>query len=201
MRLTPIDIAHKTFDKKMFGLDPEQVADFLQQIAGAMETLIQERNALKEAAREKDITIAEYKDRDKGLRDTITTASQMSERLRQDAEREAKLIVADATQKSEIITRDSRDSLKKMYTEITELKRMRMQFEASLKALAQAHLTLLEQGEKYMPQMQLPNYEMVGAGAGQTTTGAGGGTPGAGQGGNGGGAPARSTTISPLSAG
>ena len=191
MRITPIDIAHKTFGKKMFGLDAEEVADFLSQIAAAMETLIQERNALKEAAREKDLSIAEYKDRDKVLKDTITTASQMSERLRQDAEREAKLIIVDAQQKSEIITRDSRDSLKKMYQEVTDLKRMRMQFEASLKALAQAHLTLLEQGEKYMPQMQLPTYNMNeaaigGAGTtGTTTTGA----------------PARSTSVSPLTAG
>lgn len=157
MRITPIDIAHKNFGKKMFGLDSEEVMDFLQQIATQMETLIHERNSLKEALRERDLANAEYKERDKVLKDTINTASQMADRLRQDAEREAKLIIVDAQQKSEMIVRDSRDSLKKMYQEMTELKRARMQFEANLKALAQAHLTLLEQGEKYMPQMQLPN--------------------------------------------
>lgn len=156
MKITPIDIAHRTFDKKMFGLDPEQVADFLQQIASTMETLTQERNTLRETLRERDLAIAEFKDRDKVLKDTIATASQMAERCRQDADREAKLILADAQQKAEMITRDSRDSLKKMYQEVTDLKRIRMQFEANLKALAQAHLGLLEQGEKYMPQMQLP---------------------------------------------
>lgn len=200
MRLTPIDIAHKTFGKKMFGLDPDEVADFLQQIASAMEALVQERNTLKEAAREKDLTLADYKDRDKVLKDTIATASQMSERLRQDAEREAKLIVADAQQKSEIITRDSRDSLKKMYQEVADLKRVRMQFEASLKALAQAHLTLLEQGEKYMPQMQMPSYQMTEQAP--ATTGAG--TPNAGNGtgpANYGLPSTRSTSISPLTAG
>ena len=81
----------------------------------------------------------------------------MAERLRGDAEREAKLIIADAQQKGEMVTRDSRDSLKKMYQEIADLKRVRMQFEANLKALAQAHLSLLEQGERYMPSMQLPD--------------------------------------------
>jgi cell division initiation protein len=54
------------------------------------------------------------------------------------------------------LTRDARDSLKKMYQEISDLKRTRMQFEANLKALAQAHLSLLEQGEKFMPQIGLP---------------------------------------------
>jgi cell division initiation protein len=31
---------------------------------------------------------------------------------------------------------------------------MRLQFEANLKALAQAHLALIDQGEKYIPQVQ-----------------------------------------------
>lgn len=163
MRITPIDIAHKSFGKKMFGLDPEEVTDFLAQVASAMESLIQERNSLKEAMREKELNLAEYKERDKVLKDTIATASQMAERMRQDSEREAKLVLIDAQQKAEIITRDSRDSLKKMYQEIADLKRVRMQFEANLKALAQAHLTLVEQGEKYMPQMQLPEHNLSDA--------------------------------------
>ncbi|MEK2644099.1 DivIVA domain-containing protein [Bdellovibrio sp. BCCA] len=181
MRITPIDIAHKSFGKKMMGLDADEVMDFLQQIASQMESLIQERNSLKEAIREKELSLMEYKERDQVLKETIATATQMAERLRQDADREAKLIIADAQQKAEIITRDSRDSLKKMYQEVTELKRARMQFEANLKALAQAHLSLLEQGEKYMPQMQLPGHNIVN--------------------GNGNGAtPARSSNVSPLSA-
>lgn len=164
MRITPIDIAHKSFSsKKVLGLDPAEVTDFLELIAAQMEVLIQERNALKEAVREKDLALMEYKERDQVLKETITAASQMSERMRQDAEREAKLIIVDAQQKAEIITRDSRDSLKKMYQEVTELKRTRMQFEANLKALAQAHLSLLEQGEKYMPQMHLPDHTMIHA--------------------------------------
>lgn len=161
MKITPIDIAHRSFNKKMMGLDPEEVMDFLQQVAAQMEALIQERNALKEAGREKELSLLEFKERDHVLKETIATATKMADRLRQDAEREAKLIITDAQQKSEIITRDSRDSLKKMYQEVTDLKRMRMQFEANLKALAQAHLGLLEQGEKYMPQMQLPNLNIA----------------------------------------
>jgi cell division initiation protein len=161
MKITPIDIAHRSFAKKMMGLDSEEVMDFLQQIAAQMEALIQERNTLKESIREKELSLMEYRERDQILKETIATASQMAERLRQDAEREAKLIITDAQQKAEIITRDSRDSLKKMYQEVTDLKRVRMQFEANLKALAQAHLGLLEQGEKYMPHMQLPNYNIA----------------------------------------
>lgn len=178
MKITPIDIVHKSFAKKMLGVDADEVNEFMTQIASQMEALIQERNMLKEALREKDLNLLEYKERDQVLKSTIATATQMTERLRQDAEREARLIIADANQKAEIIMRDSRDSLKKMYQEVTDLKRARMQFEANLKALVQAHLTLLDQGEKYMPQMQLPNHNITSSS------------------GNG-----KSTEISPLSAG
>lgn len=170
MRITPIDIIHKSFSKKMMGIDSTEVMEFLTQVASQMEALIHERNSMRETLREKELSLLEYKERDQVLKSTIATATQMTERLRQDAEREAKLIIADANQKAEIIMRDSRDSLKKMYQEITDLKRARMQFEANLKALVQAHLSLLDQSDKYMPQMHLPNLNMT-ASAGEKSTG------------------------------
>lgn len=157
MKITPIDIVHKSFNKKMFGLDEAEVLQFLQDISTQLEELIVERNSLKEAIRNKEIQLNEYKERDQVLKSTIATASQMSERIRQDAEREGKLITMEAQQKAETITRDARESLKNLYLEMAELKRSRMQFEANLKALAQAHITLLEQGEKFMPEIGLPN--------------------------------------------
>jgi cell division initiation protein len=157
MKITPVDLAHKTFNKKMFGLDEAEVTDFLSQIATQMEELILERNNLREKVREKDIALADLREKDQVLKSTIATASQMSDRLRQDTEREAKLILADAQQKAEMITRDARESLKKTYQEISDLKKIRLQFEANLKALTQAHLSLLEQGEKFMPQIGLNN--------------------------------------------
>lgn len=150
MKITPIDIAHKTFSKKMFGLDEDEVLEFMQDVASQLENVMHERNTLKESLRDKELALAEYKERDQALKNTIATASQMSERLRQDSERESRLILADAQQKAEIITRDARDSLRKAYQEISDLKRARLQFETNLRALAQAHITLLDQGDRFM---------------------------------------------------
>ncbi len=155
MKITPIDVSHKKFNKKMFGVDEAEVTDFLNSVSSQLEQVIHERNSLREALREKEISLHELKERDQVLKNTIATASQMSEKMRQDSEREAKLIIADAQQKAEVLIRDSRDSLKKIYQEIADLKRVRMQFEANLRALAQAHLGLLEQGEKYVPPLNL----------------------------------------------
>lgn len=160
MKLTPTDVRHRQFSKGLFGLDEEQVLEFLQIVASEMESLIQEKNALKEALREREVAINDMRERDKTLQTTIQTASSMSEKIRSDAEREAKLIIADAQQKAEIITRDSRDSLKKVYQDITDMKRARLQFEANLKAMVQAHLTLLEQGERLLPNAHLPHIDL-----------------------------------------
>ncbi len=160
MKHYPAEIAHKKFEKKMMGYDPDDVADYLIVVAAQIEALLQERNAYQKALKEKELSLHEYKDRDHVLKATITSASQMAEKMRSDAEREAKLILNDAQQKAEIITRDAKDSLKKVYQEVADLKKARMQFEANLKAMAQAHLSLLEQGESFMPRMRYPDLEM-----------------------------------------
>lgn len=151
MKIAPIDIAHKTFSRKMMGLDTDEVMDFLRGVADELESVIRERNSLREALREKEMAIVEYKERDELLKSTITTATKMSEKMHIDAEREARLIINDANQKAEMIIRDARDSLKKIYQEITDLKRIRLQFENNMRALMQSHLTMLDQGQKVMP--------------------------------------------------
>ena len=160
MKHYPAEIANKTFERKMMGYDPDEVADFLSVIAAQMDALLQERNALAEAIKEKKITILEYKDRDQVLKATLTSASQMAEKMRNDAERESALIINDANQKAELITRDAKDSLKKVFSEIADLKRTRMQFEVNLKAMVHAHLSLLDQGQQFMPKMTLPEMDM-----------------------------------------
>lgn len=155
MKIAPIDIAHKNFARKMMGIDQEEVTDFLRQIAEEMEALIRDRNTLREQVREKELAILEYRERDELLKNTITTATRMSDKIQQDAEREARLILNDAKQQSEMIVRDARDSLKKMFQEIADLKKVRMQYENNLRALVQAHLTMMEQGHKIMPDPEV----------------------------------------------
>jgi len=161
MKHYPSEIAHKTFERKMMGYDQDEVSDFLTIVAAQLDALLQERNALREAIKEKELTVLEYKDRDQVLKASISSASLLAEKMRGDAERESKLIINDAQQKAELITRDAKDSLKKVYTEIAELKKTRMQFEANLKAMVQAHLSLLDQGQQFMPKMSLPDMDMA----------------------------------------
>ena len=158
MRIAPIDVAHKHFARKMMGYDADEVGEFLRDVADQMEELVRERNSLKEQMRERELAIHEYKMRDETLRATITTATKMSEQIRQDAEREGKLIVNDANQKAEMIVRDARDSLKRIYQEIADSKRMRLQFDVSMRSLIHAHLAMLDQGHMMVPDPSIPQH-------------------------------------------
>ena len=155
MKIAPIDIAHKSFTRKMMGLDQNEVMDFLRQIADEMEALIRDRNNLREQLREKDLAIIEFRERDELLKNTITTATRMSEKMQQDAERETRLILNDAKQQAEMIVRDARDSLKKIFQEINDLKRIRMQYENNIRTIVQSHLQMIDQGQKIMPDPEL----------------------------------------------
>ncbi len=155
MKIAPIDIAHKTFARKVMGVDADEVNDFMRDVADQMEEVIRERNSLKEALRQKEMTLSDYKERDHALQSTITTAAKMSDGIRADAEREARLIIGDAQQKSDMILKDSRDQLKRVYQEIADLKRLRMQFEVNLRTICQSHISIIDQSHMSVPDPQI----------------------------------------------
>ena len=97
----------------------------------------------------------DFREREETLKQTLQTASQMSERMKSEAEREADLIVKEARQRGEMIIKEARDSLRKMYQDINDLKKARMQFEAGLKSLVKAHLAMMEQGHSVVPDPEI----------------------------------------------
>ena len=153
MKLAPVDVTHKSFGNKVWGFNPEEVQSFLRDVADQMEDLIRERNSLKEALREKDLSIHDYKQRDETLKATITTATKMAEQVRMDAEREARLVIQDAQQRGDLIMKDARDQLRRTYQEIADLKRLRLQFETTMKSLLYAHQQMIDQANAILPDL------------------------------------------------
>ena len=152
MRIIPKDIAHKTFNKKMLGYSVEEVLEFLQTVAHEVEALVRENNNLKENLRDKEMQALKHKEQGETLKNTIETAQKMSQKIREESDREGKLIINDAQQKADFIIRDARESLKRIYYEIGELKRTKVQIEANLRALLQAHLQLLNEQISVLPE-------------------------------------------------
>ena len=162
MRVAPIDIAHKTFGRKIYGLDTEEVYDFLRDVADEFETLSRQHEQLEEKLKNNEVSLDEYKKREETLKQTLQTASQMSERMKAEAQRESDLIIREARQRADIIIKEARESLRNMYQDVNDLKKSRMQFEAGLKSLVKAHLAMIDQGHTVVPDPSIkePNMEV-----------------------------------------
>ena len=108
--LTPLDVRKKRgdFRKVVRGYDAAAVDDFLETVAGRMEELVREQNAM--AARVDSMTdaIAAYRDRERAMNEALVSAQQLREDVREQAAREADLVLREARAEAERIVGEAR---------------------------------------------------------------------------------------------
>ena len=144
MKITPLDIQQQQFKGKLIGgLDPEDVDAFLQTVAQQMEDLVRENSELKEQQRRAAQDLEEMAQRETQLRETMLAAQKITEEMKNNARKEATLIVSEAELKAERIVADAENSLNQLNGQIQELKRQRFQFETSLRSLLESHGKML----------------------------------------------------------
>ena len=149
MNITPLDIQQQQFKGKMLGgLDPNDVDAFLQIVAAEMETLIRENTELKEQGRKVALQLEELTQREVTLRETMLAAQKISEEMKANAQKEARLIVSEAELKGERIVADAENRLLQLQNQIHDTRRQKTQFESNLKSLLEAHLKLLSLDEQ-----------------------------------------------------
>jgi len=139
MKISPLDIQQQQFKGKMVGgLDPNDVDAFLQTVASEMEGLIRENNDLKEHQARLNREMCDMSEKEKDLRETMLAAQRITEDMKTNAHKEAGLIVSEAELKAERIVADAEKRLVEIKVRIEEMRRQKIQFEASLKALLES---------------------------------------------------------------
>ena len=148
MRLTPLDIRKQEFKKAMRGLDGDEVHAFLATIADEYEAAINDNKALRERLLELDDKVQEYRNMEKTLRDTLLTAERVTVEAKDNARREAELIVKEAQIEAEKAVRDVRNTAMNLRQEIQTLKQQKDGYLSRLKALIESHMKFVETAEK-----------------------------------------------------
>lgn len=149
MKITPLDIQQQQFKGKMLGgLDPEDVDAFLQSIASEMENLLRENNELKEQQARHNREMAEMGEKEKDLRETMLAAQRITEEMKANAQKEASLLVSEAELRAERIVMDAERQLGDLKARIEEVRRQKVQFEISLKALLDSYARQLSGDEQ-----------------------------------------------------
>jgi cell division initiation protein len=144
MKITPLDIQQKRFARAVRGYDRDEVEAFLSLAAGAFEDLIKEVHALREDAQRKDDEIAGHRGRERALQETLVTAQRASEEIRESARREGEITIAEAELQAEKIVQGAHQRFVRIVDDIQEMKRLRVQFEASIRALVEGHGKLID---------------------------------------------------------
>lgn len=143
MNVTPLDIKQKQFKLGFRGFDIKEVDGFLEEITETLEELIRDREELKEAKAKLESQVEMYQQSERGLRDTLVAAQQMTGEMKASAEKEAQMKVREAEMEAEQILRTARGELARTQEEIAELKRIRERFKLKIKGVIEDHLKML----------------------------------------------------------
>lgn len=144
MRITPLDIQQKQFPIRFRGFDVEEVYAFLEIIREEMENLLRENASLKEQIQRLESQLKEYRDMETTLRETLMTAQQMVEEYRNNARKQAELMIKEAELKAEQMIRDAQDKVIKIHEDIMDLKGIRQHIKEELRRLLESHMRMLE---------------------------------------------------------
>jgi len=144
MRISPLDIHQKQFQKKWPGYHPGEVRNFLDMVQSEMEALVRENSQLKESLKKSEAALVDYKEREKSLKDTLVMAQKMTEEIKAGALKEAEIVLSEARLQGEQIVTSAHARLTQIHEEMQELRGQRNQLLASLRATIETHSKLLD---------------------------------------------------------
>lgn len=144
MKITPLDIQQQQFRMRFRGFDMVEVDNFLELLAGEFEELQKEINQLKEEERRKLARINELEAVEKDLRETLVSVQRITDEMKNNARKEAELIIEDGKIEGRKIFQNAQAEALKIEGEINHLQRQKAQFRAALLATIEMHHRILE---------------------------------------------------------
>jgi cell division initiation protein len=141
MTLTPVEIRHLRPDKSFIGgYDKTAVNDLFDEIAASFEDVWRERADLADKVEQLESDLGRYRELEGLLRETLISAERAAVTLKEQARKEADLILEEARTEARAITRTARGDHDRL---LTEIRRMRSLLRSAL-ALVDEELPLAE---------------------------------------------------------
>lgn len=166
MTVSKIDILNHSFSRSLRGYNSVQVDAFLQDVADTIGHLTEEKTNLANQVAMLEAQLAEYRERETTLRDTMLTTQKLTDSLKatvqeesrrmldsaQDerrriidlAQKEAQLILDTANSRAESIEQQRNSMLAQLDESIAESRKLKVQFEMKVRSIIEQHLKLLD---------------------------------------------------------
>ena len=152
--LTPIEIERQGFKTVWRGYDPTEVRAFLGQIAHQLTSLIREQEKVAERLELATQRLDQVEDYEARLRDALLAASQLGEQTKEEAQREAELLVKEAELRAEQLLQNGRQAQRSLVNETQALRRQRERLSIELRSVVESHLRMLDNQEEHLKSAQ-----------------------------------------------
>ncbi len=152
MKITPLDIESHTFQKKMRGFDPQEVQSFLRLVSEEYEKLFAENLKLQEDLSAMEKLLEEHRGRETTLRDTLITAQKVAGDVKEQAKREAELLLKGAELQADELVQGAQTRAAELDGSLGGLRMEHQGYLKKLRAMLEHHMQLLELHEEKVTQ-------------------------------------------------
>jgi DivIVA domain-containing protein len=149
--LTPVDVRRFDFGSALRGYDKVRVNQLRDQVADELERLTRVNQELEAKAKGFHEQLRAFRERDKALNDALISAQQLRAETREQADREAQLILREARAEGERLLEDTRAEVRRLRSEIDALDRTRRSYLAQMRSTAERQLAELQSAESAAP--------------------------------------------------
>ncbi|PWI57687.1 DivIVA domain-containing protein [Sulfoacidibacillus thermotolerans] len=147
MPLTPLDIHNKEFKRSLRGYNEDEVNDFLDRIIKDYEGLIRQHKELEERCAQLEEQVNHFKMMEDSLSKSLMLAQDTAEELKQNARKEAQLVIREAEKNADRIVQDALNKARKTAMELDEVKKQAAIFKARFHSLMTAQMEMLKATE------------------------------------------------------
>ncbi|MEK3731111.1 MULTISPECIES: DivIVA domain-containing protein [Paenibacillus] len=145
MPLTPLDIHNKEFARRIRGYDEDEVNEFLDQVIKDYESVIRENKEMHNQLMAMQEKLDHFANIEETLSKTIIVAQEAADEVKNNAKKEAQLIVKEAEKNADRIINEALGKSRKVALEVEELKKQASIYRTRFRSLVEAQLELLKQ--------------------------------------------------------
>lgn len=145
--LTPLDIRRYDFGSALRGYEKARVDEFREQVASEVEYLLKQCQELENKAKGFHEQLRAFRERDKALNEALISAQQLRGDIREQADREAQLVLREAKAEGERLLDAARAEVRLVQAELETLVRTRRAFLVQLRMTVQRQLAEIDAAE------------------------------------------------------
>jgi DivIVA domain-containing protein len=161
--LTPLDVRRYDFGTQMRGYDKTRVDQFRDQVADELERLTRLNQDLEAKAKGFHEQLRAFRERDKALNEALVSAQQLRAEIRDQADREAQLILREARAEGDRIVDAAREDIRRLASEVEMLERTRRSYLTQLRALVERQLHDVDAAMASPPPLPTPIAGAIGS--------------------------------------